>query len=432
MKGPTPTWIGIANAVAIVLLTSGMLFLAFSRDQPLVDELDYWALANSFAEHGELLDREGKPTAYRPPLISWILSPIVAAGGDIFVARAIYSLIGVIAAIGLFFLARRLGLPPLVQLFAILLGGFNPVFLFTSASIYPQSLLAATYVWALVLLTFRPSTAVGSALQASGIAMLLSLSLLASTSGVFVFLPILAALAWICLRGSKPIVQLSSAVSSGALVCCLLLVPYVLRNNALVHPGIYLSLNSGINLLLGNSPETKSDSGIYLNSVNQLARELKPLGEYEANKRLTAMALANIQADPKRYSILYVQKFVNGLNNSAATFHERKATAKTAIAWLAFLVLVLGAATGYWAVWRRLLPLSASTYSMISLIFVVILAAYLLNLAGYAVFFTRLRFRVPGDFLLALPAAVGYVFLFSAAIRKYRQARQQGTLPPPA
>ncbi len=397
--------------VPLVLAAAAMILLALSRDQPLLDEVDYWKLAQGFAAHGEFLNESGHPTAYRPPLIPWLLSPLAASGATLVQARMFYCTFGVIAIIGAFLLARHLNLHPAMPLLTAAIGGFYPVFIFTAAAIYPQSLLAACYIWAFYILILEQGNPAGTIFRSAGLATLFAISLLASSSSLFVFLPILVGFVISLKKTSYFFRHVMLAAVTGLTVCLVLIGPYVWRNHEKVHTGFYISLNSGINLLLGNSTDTKANSGVYVTSANQLAQSLKPLGEYEANSRLLSQAIENIKIDPQHYAILYCKKFINGFNNSAATYHDRTATTKTIIAWLAYIVLISGALSGYWLVWKRNCQFIDTRSPKLRLLLAVIAAAYLLNIAGYAIFFTRLRFRVPTDFLLALPAAIGYCTL---------------------
>ena len=397
-----------------------MLFFSLTRRQPLLDELDYWNLAKIFVEKGELLNESNEVSAYRPPIIPWLLSPLVSSGLDLRHARAIYTIFGIISVAGIWSIAHRLKFSKSQQLLAVILSGLNPVFVFTAASIYPQSILSLGYVVAILLLTMRITSFKSVIWTSLGMGAMFSLCLYASASSVFVFIPILAAYGWRLTHCSDGFRRSSLAAICGGCVCLILVGPYLFRNHIKVHPGAYLSLNSGINLLLGNSPDTGPNTGVYVSSVQKLQAAYRPLGEYASNKKLTEKAIENIKSNPCYYSILYFKKFLNGFNNSADTYNERDGSTKTLIAWSFYLCLVAGAAIGYRNLIRDHVELSVEQAVLLKLVFLIIAVVYIANIAGYSIFITRLRYRIPMDLLLALPAAWGYRILFNKLIGKLK------------
>lgn len=330
---------------------------------------------------------------------------------DIKYGRAIYSLFGFFAVAMAWGLAHRLAFSRLQQLLVVIFAGLNPVYLYTVALIYPQSILALGYVAAIFLLTGEATRWASVVWLSLGLGAAFSLSLYASSISLFVFFPILAAYGWRLLSFPGGVLRgWSLAIVSGTLACTLLLGPYLWRNHTKVHPGIYFSLNSGMNLLLGNSPETTATSGVHVSSANKSRAASVHLGEYESNRILVQKALENIKSNPAHYAVLYLKKFFCGFNNSADTCTDTPSGSKikTALAWIVYVVLAGGALLGFRSVWKGAPGFSAQQTELLRVVFLVIAVAYLMNIAGYAIFFTRLRFRVPLDLLLALPAAFGY------------------------
>jgi hypothetical protein len=84
----------------------------------------------------------------------------------------------------------------------------------------------------------------------------------------------------------------------------LLVAPYVYRNHVQVHPGAYLTLNSGLNLLLGNSPGTTPTSGVEVAIPDPFAAGGGET-EFMRNEFYREAAMANLRSDPMRYLLLY-------------------------------------------------------------------------------------------------------------------------------
>src|ERR1051326_138013 len=56
------------------------------------DEVEYWTLAENLTKSGMLSLDGATPSAYRPPLVAWILAPITATGASLSVARIFFVL----------------------------------------------------------------------------------------------------------------------------------------------------------------------------------------------------------------------------------------------------------------------------------------------------------------------------------------------------
>jgi hypothetical protein len=251
-----------------------------------------------------------------------------------------------------------------------------------------------------------------TAAGACGIGFWCGIALLAAANSLLVVLTVLA---WLFLRDIK------TARGSGlrfvprsmvaAAVCAGVLAPYLYRNYTQVHPGVFLSLNSGINLLIGNSPGTRPDSGVEAALTRPLDKFAKGKTDYEANRIFTAMAIENIRSDPAHYTALYFRKVLHGFDNSAATRTLGRSPVKTAVLW-SYALFVWGGFVlllyGCWRGDRSIKRVLSVNLKPVNIILWVVAAAYVVNIAGAALFFTRIRFRMPGDILLAVFSAIGW------------------------
>ncbi len=303
------------------------------------------------------------------------------------------------------FVASR-WIPPLGV--AFILG--HPLYFFAAGNLYPQQILTPLLLAALVLACHSFSSRHKLVLRSIAIGAITGASLLAAAPSVFSLWPVFLVLAWEdwqSFRARRALDAYRLALAVLVLFACL--VPYLVRNARSVHPGLYLSLNSGINLLFGNSPGTTPTSGVNVD----LSAYTRPPGEseYDANRRLTQAAVSNIQKSPGHYGRLFVRKCLVGFGNVVETFTHGKSLPATitlqtymAIVWIGTGILVVllfrwrSAKEWPWAV----------EPSFVRIFVPLVLFAYLSTVAGYAVFFMRLRFRLPVDIALCVIAAIGW------------------------
>jgi hypothetical protein len=93
-------------------------------------------------------------------------------------------------------------------------------------------------------------------------------------------------------------------------------------------------------------------------------------------------------------------------------------TVQSAVLWSYMLLIYVGV---YFAArYARRIPASdresqfpVGTRPLVLLI-VLVVVCYVVNIAGYAVYFTRLRFRLPVDLALTIVGAIGWYLRFTA------------------
>ena len=160
------------------------------------------------------------------------------------------------------------------------------------------------------------------------------------------------------------------------------------------------SSNSGLNLLLGNSPLTGPNSGTNVN-IQSIAPEAANLPELQRDAVRKAHALEWIKGHPMRFGSLFVEKFVNWFNyrNQLSTAGESSRLrdllmALTYYPLLAMALLLPFLLRGHLSQLESYLYLSYGSAAL-----------------AYAFFFTRIRFRVPFDFLLIILASAAVSIL---------------------
>ncbi len=408
-----------------VIVVFAMGFLAAIHSwlgaQSFPDEFEYWTLAKSLVNSGSLALNGEAPSAYRPPFLAFVLAPLAAIGSSMEAARvwmvAFYLLSGLAVILFVNDLRAPNRLLPSAAAFLVL---GHPAYFYSAGNLYPQTLLTPLLLGALLLFWRLP---IGWQ-RSAGIGLLSGASALTAASSIFAFLPLYVAAALIDLReiiGGRRSRAYNAFVM--LFVSALVVAPYLYRNHANVHPGVYLSLNSGITLFAGNAPDTGANTGVDIDWQN--FQPAVGLSEFDLNQYYARLAKENIEAAPLHYGKLFLLKALNGFNNSATTFSQGSASLKSVILWLFALVLWGLATLGITAVFhpQGFLSQRLGRGQLIRLrgLAIIIVSAYILNILGYAIFFTRLRFRLPCDAALGLVACLGLVAL-DHAFREWRSA----------
>jgi hypothetical protein len=185
----------------------------------------------------------------------------------------------------------------------------------------------------------------------------------------------------------------------------LVVVPWTARNYLTFHEFIPISTNSGKNLFVGNSPLTTANSG-RTTDIAPLCKRISPeMDEYQWDKAMGQCALDWMTQNPGAAAGLYAGKVLNYFN-----YRNEIATRGVVAPWRDWVMLLtyyplLLLALGRAAMVRRY-PLSRFE----TLVYVL----YFVNAFVSAIYFTRIRFRIPFDFLLIAVVAAFVCRLWDA------------------
>lgn len=350
------------------------------------DESSYLEYARAWSQHGDfLVEREPGPisSSFWPPLWPILLSCLDRLLSGIMVARTFNA--GLLA-LTLHLAARICRARGDIAPGALIVGmsAYIPVACFTAVVLVPQTLCGTLLMLSLWLIGRRPRVR-GWQPWLFLVIGLMVLTNLALVPGLLLGLMLLA------MRRSIGWPTWIAAV----LVSILVAGGWVARNH-LVHGHAVFATNAGVNLALGNSPQTRPDSGVRVDlsasGVNHATQD-----EYEINKLYSRYAIQNILGDPAHYAVLYLRKLAYWFAPSN-TF----ATADLSSRWKDHLLMacslaLFGGTLAAFAT-RRVGRRDDDYY---------ILGAYLGAAMFYAIFFARIRFRVPVDALLVPLAALG-------------------------
>jgi len=376
--------------LALVVTAAGAVYaLWLGPDFRYIDEEHYVTLARQLATHGEFSMHGDVPTAYRPPGYPFFLAALERLGLGVVGFR-----IANFVALGLTILATgamlsRAASPLAAAVGSLLVAGY-PLFFYAAGTLYPQILAMALLAGAL-LATSRALAQRGlSAGRALGIGA--GFGCLVLTIPSFLFTLALT-LAWLALRSGLP-GRIPKALAIG-LAAAAIVLPWTARNYLVLGAFVPVSTNSGVNLLYGNSPDTRPNSGVTAD-ISAYEARADGLSETAQDAFYRSEALAFVRENRAHSLRLYALKWLNYFNfrNELATRSEAS-SAREWIMLLSYGPLLLLFVARLLGGWRRPLPR-----------FDELLAVLYLGMPFFlAIFFTRIRFRLPFDLCLILLVA---------------------------
>jgi 4-amino-4-deoxy-L-arabinose transferase-like glycosyltransferase len=386
-------------AVALSLLIAGGYAIVLGSQLRYFDEQVYVQLTHSLAHgHGFTLDGT-HPTAYRPPGYIFLLLPAsLLSGGSVLAMR----MIGVLALAGsvwfAYLLGRRVHSPATGALAAVVVACY-PLLIYTATTLYPQ-------VPALFLLLVMIETGL-RALPADGVSgrrrLLMAVvagligGLLTLTVPTF-GLTVIGMVVWLALRQRKIAKRIDWRTVVVLIVATAVLpAAWCARNAAELHAFVPVSTNDGVNLLLGNSPDATADSGTNTDiSTFEAEAAARHLSEVDLDRYYTAKALLWVRHNTGHAVVLYGEKVVNNFSyhDDLATSSQHSST-QDLVSGLSYYPILLLALLRI-ALYRRW-RLDPTEKMLVVTIGV--------NVLLLALFFTRLRFRVPLDGLTIVLAA---------------------------
>ncbi len=395
----------IAWAAAATVLLAGVVYsFLLGLELRYYDEKDYLHLAHGLVELGRYTWDGTTPTTGRPPGYPFFLAAGVTAGAGIQALRIMNFFCFAASILLLYRLTSRLG-GPLAGAIAAVLAMIYPVFFYTAGTLYPQTLASTLLLSVLVLVdrVDRPPSLLHAA--AAGLAF----GVLIVTVPTFVF-SLLVVGVWLLFTHRKHALP---ACAVGLAVVLLVLGSWQLRNYRATGKFIFVSTNSGVNLLLGNSENTRSDSGVNVD-LEHYSKAVRGRSEYERDRFFRDSAIRWIAEHPTAAAKLYVAKWLHyfSYRDNLATKPESGRLRELVMLLsygplLLFAVLRIGL--------RRKLPIQRDEQLLIALFF--------LNSFFMAVFFTRIRFRIPLDYLLIAVAAISLSFVLRQTMTRLDTSR---------
>jgi 4-amino-4-deoxy-L-arabinose transferase-like glycosyltransferase len=392
----------VAVALGSVLLLAAVLSVALLGDElRYPDERDYLRLARSLADDGRFAIR-GEPTASRPPGYPFLLAPFVAIG----VGTAPLRLVNFVCLAGTAYCVYRLVrlvAPPAYGYLAAAGVIIYPFSLYTAGTFYPQVPSALALVGSVLLLhrgIDRRSHRLAS-VALSGL--LFGASILMVPNQAFLVLVVVAWIAFI--RPHRRTAVLGVFLAATAVLPA----AWTARNLVRFEEVVFISTNGGLNLLLGNSEDAGANSGVNVDISRYEARGRR-LGEFERDRYYRDAALDWVRDNPGDALALYARKVANYFNfRNDLYVNEEASPLRDVIGAVSFLPLLALLAVRL-ALARRYPPCRLEG---------LVIGLYLSNAVFLALFFTRVRFRLPLDLLLI----AGLCIFLARAAPEWRRLR---------
>jgi 4-amino-4-deoxy-L-arabinose transferase-like glycosyltransferase len=379
-------------AVLLSLVLAGGYAVMLGNELRFSDEYVYLELTQSLAD-GRGFAFGPDATAYRPPGYPFLLLPLhLLTGGNVFAMR----LVGVLCLVGAvwlgYLLARRIS-PVAGALVAVVMAVY-PLFVYTATALYPQ-MPAMLLLLAMVEFGLRARGRWTWAIPSGLTGGFLTITMPSYAPSIVILVLFVG---WRARRAAAALL-VAAAIIPGI---------WCVRNAVQLKAFIPVSTNNGVNLLLGNNPNATGSSGtsVDVSSYDQRAKDMK-LDEVGIDHFYSSEAVAWIKANPVDAAGLYVGKVAHNFAYSDTLKTSGQGVSDLLAALTYYPILAL-------AVLRVLLlkrfPLHL--VEKISLWFIVV------NVLLLAVFFTRIRFRVPLDALTIVLAMSSVVTLWQARRRE--------------
>lgn len=376
----------VAMLVAVLIGVFYTLHLGDTFAYP--DEEEYYEIAANLVSAGKFSIDGVHPTAYRPPGYPAFLSIFVYFGAGPIELRMVNFLL----LAGCIYVLNRLlkdhAYGGAANLSPLLIFGY-PAFFYMAGTLFPQTLGSLLFLMIIRVLT-RNTLSLQALIEAG---VLFGALILTIPFFIFMIPPLAAYFLWFRDRGTTMAFMLTVLIALAPAFA------WSARNHTTFGSFVFISSNSGLNLLLGNSENTEPNLGINTD-ISKYKDQAYRLGlsDTERDAFYKSQAVAWILDNKLSATKLYIRKLVNYFNYTNQLWVEKESSGyKDALLFVTYyplLFLVFGVRL---AAVRRREPARLE---------VLLAALYLSGAIFYAIFFTRIRFKLPFDFLLIALAAI--------------------------
>ncbi len=362
----------------------------------------YYMQTASQLYNGEGYVVDSQPTAYHPVGYPLILAGFFLLGVDsVFWLQLMQVIIAVLTLYLLYRLASEL-FDHSVAFIAVLLAAFYPYMIFTPSRILPTTLFTFFLLLATFLLYKGKRDMKKIELFLSGLCF--GISVLIKSTALVLFL---VAAVWYMLSMVKEKgLPLKESVLLTVGVLCLL-TPWLYRNQQVFGSPV-LGTNFGYNLWLGNQKNANIRSSIHNTKLSwHLQQRLSAeLDELQRDRIFLNQALNNILQQPVEFLKRYLKKMIYFWRLDPSPTTSRSMNRNDWLTWLSiisFTPLLCFSILGFYSGIRN-------EQREVYLLILYVLAFTLLH----ALFFPKVRFRLPLEVYLFIPAALSVKNLFYA------------------
>jgi len=387
--------------LAVVLLLTLAVILHSGNALRYDDELEYLGHAQRLFQGLGYVLPNGAETAYRPPGYAFLLTLGVSLFDTVTPLKCINAVM-LLVSIGLMgHMAAREGsrcwflAPWLVVIY--------PALMYTASTLYPQTACLLLMVSVVTLIS-----ASGRTYGAAALAGAIHGALMLTAPSYALISPIL--LGWMVCFDERHWRHGLWRAALFSVCACAVLTPWQLRNLHVFGEHVFISTNGGLNLLLGNSENAGPNTGIKVD-LSRYAKQVEGLGEAALDESLKTSAIQWVRTHPQQAGVLYLGKVLNYFNcsNDLATANQHGNWQDWLIGLVYYPMLLL-------VLWRvacmRRLSIAPTEC--------LLLLVYFGNAFIAAIFFTRVRFRLPYDALLMVLVTMALPKLWSLTARSER------------
>jgi hypothetical protein len=373
----------VVTALMVSVLAAGVVYSFHLGDVlPYVDEQDHHAIAENVAFRQTYSNDGVRPNAARPPAYPLLLAMLVRLGAGIPELR-IANFVMLCLAMALLYAMVRREVSAFAGVVAAALVVGYPVLFYAAGTLFAQTMGACLFVLVLYLLS-RARSRRGLVVAGAVFGGLLL------TIPIFVFSLVVVA-AWLGLTRRERRLSSVAAFVAPALLVALL---WSVRHYLVFGSFVFVSTGAGAVLLWGNSPHA-TIGGADVDFLADYYAMTAGMNEVERDAYFRSEALRAMWANKSGTIGFYLLKVVHYFSfynehyaRSEATWWKTVLMAATYLPLLGLFVVRLT---------RRQLRFTAFE--------VLLIALYISSAFAYAIFHTRIRYRVPFD--LALIALVG-------------------------
>lgn len=388
--------------ILLLVLVSGTIYSFYLGDNlRFWDENEYYEIANNIVSNNIFsLDSKTK-TAYRPPGYPYFLSLFISLGASITLLR----ILNFAALACSIYLVYRITIKidsPLSGLFAAILVIFYPVQFYLAGILAAQSVGTTLFLSILLLLSEEEEIHTKKYILAG-----LLFGCLILTVPSFLF-----SLFIITLLLLIPISKKSLKISAITLITALLVVfTWSARNYYVFDSFVFISTHTGMVLLDGNSEGTTPTSGSKTDTSKYTANMPENLNEVERDRYLKSKAIEYMLDNKIRTIKMYFLKalnyynFTNEIRGEISGYTKRFKDIIMLLTYGPLLVFFL----------LRLFFIKRFKPSKSEILFITL---YLANPFFIAIFLTRIRYRLPFDFLMIMVVAMFISKLMNFTIKR--------------
>ena len=361
-----------------------------------IDGLFYQAIAETIVEHGVIGYNEARPTSFRPPLYPILLSGVYLLFGYNFLAvRVLQSILHALTSILIFLIGEKI-FGRNAGTGSGFLFALNPFLIFFSGEIGTETLF--TFFTAATIFSVTVFIKSGNKKILFSGAVLFVAAMLTRTV-LLGFLPFLILLIYFI--SSKEEGKKNAVIF--ALIFCVAILPWVVRNYAVHGHFIISGTNMGHNLNIGALMEGvdyaeglkkfKKIAGYDYKDLENPKNRSLPASEYVLQKEGIERALALIYADPLKWiKVRALNAFNLWSNNWKGSYakkfnREKKSYIKTVSHYYYLFILLFG-------VFGIAVSATGSDIKIRQFLYMTLLLFISLT-AAYCIFQTGKRYRVP-------------------------------------